>query len=78
VKDSLSDEDIDLLRDVYEEGLSLPLLERQRRGLGYKGLAKKFEIPVRTVRSYLAYTRRPYYKGRCADMHQDRKGEDDE
>lgn len=66
--DRLSDEDIDLLRDVYESGLFLPLAERQRCGLGYKGLAKKFEIPVRTVRSYLAYERRPYYQGRNADM----------
>ena len=66
--DQLTDDEIDLLRDVYEEGLKLPLVERQRLGLGYKGLAKKFDIPVRTARSYLTYDRRPYYKGRNADM----------
>ena len=66
--DHLTDDEIDLLRDVYEAGLELPLRERVRRGLGYKGLAVKFGVPVRTVRDYVSYRRRAYYKGRCADM----------
>lgn len=56
--DGLTDAEVDLLRQLYEEGLELTFEERHRRGLGYKGLAKKFEIPVRTVRCYVHYMRR--------------------
>ncbi|MFQ5471513.1 MAG: hypothetical protein ACE5FA_01330, partial [Dehalococcoidia bacterium] len=61
---------------LYEEGLELPEGERRQKRLGYRGLAAKFGIPVRTVRSYLSYERRAYYQGRCADMF-DKPAEED-
>lgn len=54
----LTPHELDLLRDLFELGQQMSRSERRRRGLGYKGLAKKFEIPVRTVRCYVHYQRR--------------------
>ena len=56
--EKLTPEELDWLRDLYELGQEMSRSERRRRGLGYKGLAAKFGIPVRTVRCYVHYQRR--------------------
>lgn len=57
------DEDVELIRQLYEAGLELSERERRRCQLGYKGIAARFECPcgcgrnisVRTVRDIVHY-----------------------
>lgn len=54
----LTDDDVELIRQLYEHGLTLPEEERRRCGLGYKGIAARWECPPRTVRDIVQYKRR--------------------
>lgn len=51
----LTDEDVELIRQLYEEGLELDDDERRRRQLGYKGIAARFECSARRVRDIVQY-----------------------
>lgn len=57
-----SDEDIALIRQLYDEGQELDDKERRRRGLGYRGLAKKFGVPWETIRDWVKYRQRVFLK----------------
>ena len=54
----LSDEDVELIRQLYEEGQRMCLAERKRRKLGYRGIAARFECSCRTVRDIVHYRAR--------------------
>jgi len=51
----LSDDDVDMLRALYEEDRQLPREQRQWTAIR---LAEKFEISLRYVRYLLSYQRR--------------------
>lgn len=51
----LTDEDVELIRQLYDEGLLMGRRERQRRQLGYKGIAARFECSARRVREIVHY-----------------------
>lgn len=51
----LSDDDVDMLRTLYEEDRQLP---REQRQWTATRLAEKFEISLRYVRYLLSYQRR--------------------
>lgn len=62
----LTDEDVTLMRELYELGLTMDEEERRRRQLGYRGIAARWECacgcgktpPVRTVRDIVHYRSR--------------------
>lgn len=55
---TVSDEGVELIRQLYEYGLTLPEAERRRCGLGYKGIAKRFLCSPRVVRDIVHYRSR--------------------
>lgn len=55
---TLTDEDVEFIRQLYEEGKEMEEAERRRRQLGYKGIAKRFECSPRVVRDIVHYRSR--------------------
>lgn len=52
---TLTDDDVELIRQLYELGLQMEEAERRRRQLGYKGIAARFDCSPRRVREIVHY-----------------------